>query len=321
MRLNRRALLASSLTLPWGAHSQTSWKPSQPVRLVIPFAAGSTMEPVARLIEDYARVALAVPFIIDYKPGAGTVIGAQEVLRSRADGHTLLMIANSFSANITLRADKTAGWLNAFHPLVQTTIVPQVLVTSSKIASSFSEFIKYCKSSNQAITYGSPGIGTSIHLGAEQFSQLAGIKAEHAPYNGFGQLIADIKTGRIQFMFSNLPDALVTAKEGTLKPLAIAAQRRSPEMPDVPTLGEVGFPQVLSDTWFGVVMRSDTPEAAKIFLERFLLEAMLRAETKLKLEGLGFQVLARPSKDFSAEIQKYVQVYAEVIRRGNIHVD
>lgn len=321
MTITRRTLVMTGLTAPFVAHAQTPWKPNQPIRLVVPFAPGTAMDPVARFAQDYIHKALGVPLIIDNRPGAATLIAGMDVLRSPADGHTLFMIANSFAANVTLRAEKTSTWPNAFQPLVLATIVPHVLTLAPGVATDFKGFVDYCKSPGRSAIYGSPGVGTSLHLGAEQFCQLSGIKATHVAYNGTAQLIQDIMSERVQFMFANLPDVVQPAKEKQLTPVAVAAPRRVRELPDVPTLGELGFPQVLSDSWFGVVVRAEVPAAARQTLERVWIEALTHASIRQKLEGLGYEVLAAPSSEFGPTIQKYIRVYAEVIKNANIRVE
>ncbi len=321
MTITRRSLVMAGLTVPFVAHAQTAWKPSQAIRLVVPFAPGTAMDPVARFVQDHFQKTLGVPLIIDNRPGAATLIGGMDVLRSPPDGHTLFMMANSFAANVTLRAEKTSTWPNAFQPVVMATIVPHVLTLAPGIAADFKGFVDYCKRPGNAAIYGSPGIGTSLHLGAEQFCQLSGIKATHVAYNGTAQLIQDIMSERVHFMFGNLPDVVQPAKEKHLVPVAVAAPRRVRDLPDVPTLGELGFPQVLSDSWFGVVVRAEVPEIARQTLERVWIEALTQAGIRQKLEGLGYEVLALPGAEFGATIQKYVRVYAEVIKTANIRVE
>jgi tripartite-type tricarboxylate transporter receptor subunit TctC len=325
MVLSRRHLTLAGLSAPFlaaaPAIAQAGWRPTQAVRLVIPFAPGTAMDPVARFVQNHIQESLGVPLVIENRPGAATVVAGTDVLRAPADGHTMFMIANSFAANVTLRAQRTATWPREFSPLVQATFVPHVLTVAKGIGDDFKGFMDYAKTPSREITYGSPGVGTSLHLGAEQFSRLAGIKSVHAAYNGTAQLILDITAGRVQFMFANLPDVVQPVREGQMRALAVAAEKRSREFPDVPTVGELGFPQVLSDSWFGIVVRSETPDPAKAVLERAWIAALTNADIRARLEALGYDVPAKPSAEFAALIQKYIQVYAGVIKDANISVD
>lgn len=322
MKIDRRILTLAGLTAPLATPAiAQSWRPRGPVRLVIPFMAGTAMDPVARSVQSHIQEALGVPLVIENRAGAATVVASTEVLRSPSDGTSMLMIANSFAANVTLRADRTATWPREFHPLVHATFVPHVLTLAPGIATDFRGFLEHARAAGRQLTYGSPGVGTSLHLGAEQFSRLARIPTVHAAYNGTAQLMLDMMAGRVHFMFANLPDVVQPVRERQLIAVAVAAETRARDFPDLPTVGEVGFPQVLSDSWFGVVVKADVPDAAKATLERVWIEALNKPDVKQRLEGLGYDVPARPGAAFAAMIQRYIDVYAGVIRDANIRVD
>lgn len=322
MTIDRRTLTLTALAAPLAAPAiAQAWRPPGPVRIVIPFAAGTAMDPVARAVQGPIQEALGVPLVIENRPGAATVVASTDVLRSPSDGTSMLMIANSFAANVTLRADRTATWPREFHPLVHATFVPHVLTLAPGIATDFAGFLAHARAPGRQLTYGSPGVGTSLHLGAEQFSRLARISTVHAPYNGTAQLTLDMMAGRVHFMFANLPDVIQPVRERQLNAVAVAAETRSREFPDVPTVGQVGFPQVLSDSWFGIVVKADVPDAAKATLERVWIEALSRPDVKTRLEALGYDVPARSGVAFAAMIQRYIEVYAGVIREANIRVD
>lgn len=264
---------------------------------------------------------LGQPIIMEHRPGAATVIGTQEVMRAPADGHTMIMIANSFAANITLRPSMPYNSLRDFAPLAMATVVPHVLVVHPSVARDFPAFIAAGKRPGANLAFGSYGIGTSNHLGGEQFRELTGIGATHVPYNGAPQAYTDLIGGRLQFMFANLPDVIQPAQAGQMRPIAISAERRVRELPDVPTMAELGFPLVLSDSWFGLISRADVPAPARARLEAAWLAALTRPEVKGRLEELGFTVLAKPGAEFGTEIRRYADTYAQVIRANNIRVE
>lgn len=319
-RLTRRAAVAM-LAAPALARAQAAWSPSKPVRVIIPFTPGGTMDPVVRLSQDFLQQELGQPVVIEYKPGGATVVGTQEVARSAPDGHTMIMVANSFAANITLRPSMPYNSLRDFAPVAMCTVVPHVLCVHPSVARSFAEFLEAGRRPNAGLAFGSYGIGTSNHLGGEQFRELARIDATHVPYSGAPQANTDLMSGRLQFMFSNLPDVIQPVQGGQLRAIAISAEARTRELPDVPTMAELGFPLVLSDSWFGLLMRADVPEAARARLEAAWIAALARPEVKGRLEETGFTVLARPAAQFGTEIRRYAETYAQVIRANNIRVE
>ncbi len=328
MRMTRRAavtLSASPLATPWmlpsGVLAQPAWSPSQPVRVIIPFTPGGTMDPVVRVVQEALQRDLGQPVVLEHRPGAATVVGTQEVTRAPADGHTLVMIANSFAANVTLRPSMPYQPLEDFAPIAQATVVPHVLAVHPSISGDFAGFLAAARAPGADFSFGSYGIGTSNHLGGEQFVRGVGFRATHVPYTGGPQAMTDLMGNRIQFMFANLPDMIQPVQVGQLHAVAISAEARVKELPGVPTMKELGFPLVLSDNWFGLICRSNVPAAARTRLEAARIAALTRPEVKARLEETGFTVLARPAAAFGAEIRRYTEVYAEVIRSAGIKVE
>lgn len=319
-KFSRRAAGLMMLATPALAQAQ-SWAPTQPIRVIVPFTPGGTMDTVVRPVQQILQQELGQPIIMEHRPGAATVIGTQEVARAAPDGHTMIMIANSFAANITLRPSMPYNSLRDFAPLAMATVVPHVLVVHPSVARDFPAFLAAGRRTGANLAFGSYGIGTSNHLGGEQFRELTGISATHVPYNGAPQAYTDLIGGRLQFMFANLPDVIQPSQAGQMRPIAISAERRVKELPDVPTMAELGFPLVLSDSWFGLITRADVPAATRTRLETAWLAALNRPEVKGRLEELGFTVLAKPGTEFAAEIRRYADTYAQVIRANNIRVE
>ncbi|SDC39125.1 Bug family tripartite tricarboxylate transporter substrate binding protein [Belnapia rosea] len=314
------ALLAAPALSPGRARAQ-GWAPSQPVRVIIPFTPGGTMDPVVRIVQNLLTQSLGQPVVIEHRPGGATVIGTQEVARSAPDGHSMIMIANSFAANVTLRPSMPYKPLTDFAPLVMATVVPHVLVVHPSVARDFAGFLEAGRKPGPGFAFGSYGIGTSNHLGGEQFREAAKLNATHVPYNGAPQAMTDLIGNRLQFMFANLPDVIQPAQLGQMRAVAISAEARVKELPEVPTMAELGFPLVLSDSWFGLILRANVPAPARARLEAAWIEALNRPEVKGRLEELGFAVLARPGAQFGEEILRYTKTYAEVIRANNIKVE
>lgn len=318
---SRRALLAAPLLAAPALARAQAWAPTQPVRVIIPFPPGGTMDPVVRLAQNFLQAELGQPVVVDYRPGGATVVGTTELQRAPADGHTMLMIANSYAANITLRPNTPYNALRDFAPIVMATVVPHVLAVHPSVAADFPAFLAAARRPGPGLSFGSYGIGTSNHLGGEQFRELARLNAIHVPYTGTAQSMTDLIGGRIQFMFTNLPDMIQPVQAGQLRAVAISNEARVRELPQTPTMAEVGFPLVLSDSWFGLITRADVPAPARARLEQVWLAALARPEIKGRLEEQAFTVLARPAAQFDAEIRRYAETYAQVIRANNITVN
>lgn len=330
--LHRRAALAlPTALLATPALAQPGWQASQPIRLIIPFTPGSTLEPVARLCQPHLQAELGQPVVIEHRPGGATVVGTQEMARAAPDGHTLLMIANSFAANVTLRPNTPYNGLRDFAPIALTSVVPHVLAVHPAVARDFAAFVEAARrasaqsggaqSGGAPFAFGSYGIGTSNHLGAEQFVRLAGFGATHVPYNGTAQSHADLFGGRLQFMFANLPEMIQAAQNNQVRAVGISNERRVRELPDAPTMAELGFPLVLSDSWFGVIARADIAAHIRAAHERAWLGALARPEIRGRLEELGYTVLAQGADAFGAWIRRYADTYAGVIRQADIRVE
>ncbi len=321
MHPTRRSMGLALPFLAGGAAAQAPWAPTQTIRVIVPFTPGGTMDPVIRIVQTILQQDLGQPVVLEHKPGGATVVGSQEVVRSAPDGHTMIMVANSFAANITLRPSMPYNPLRDFAPIVMTVVVPQLLAIHPSVARDFAGFLEAARKPGPGVSFGSYGIGTSNHLGGEQFTRLAGLNATHVPYNGAPQAGTDLMGNRLQFMFANLPDMIQPAQTGQLRMIAVAAEARLSQFPDVPTMAECGFPAVLADSWFGLLTRADVPAPARARLEAAWISALNRPEVKSRLEDLGYTVLAYGAERFGAEIRRYTATYAAVIREANIRVE
>ncbi|MBY0337614.1 MAG: tripartite tricarboxylate transporter substrate binding protein [Acetobacteraceae bacterium] len=324
MSLARRHLLLAAtpaLATPGLVRAQGTWNPTQPVRVIVPFTAGGTMDPVIRIAQQALQADLGQPVVLEHRPGGATVIGTTEAQRAAPDGHTMIMVANSFAANVTLRPNTPYNALRDFAPITMATVVPHVLAVHPSVARDFAGFLDAGRRPGAGVSFGSYGIGTSNHLGGEQFARLARLNATHVPYSGAAQANTDLIGNRIQFMFANLPDMIQPVQVGQVRAIAISNERRVRELPDTPTMAELGFPLVLSDSWFGLVIRSETPAPIRARLEAAWIAALNRPEVRGRLEEQGFTVLARPAGAFGQEIRRYAETYAGVIRDANITVN
>jgi tripartite-type tricarboxylate transporter receptor subunit TctC len=317
MFVTRRAALALLAMLPAASRAQGgAWNPTGPVRVVVPQPPGASMDLVARQLAQVLQADLGQPVAVENRTGAGTLVGTEAVARAAPDGHTVLVAANSFVINAALRPALSYDPLRDFAPIALLTVVPHVLVAHPGLPADFAGFLKAARRPGAGLSFGSYGTGTSNHIGAEQLKLLAGLNTTHVPYRG-AQAEVDLLAGRIDFMLANLPNVLQPVAAGQIKPLAIAAPRRSSSLPEVPTLAELGFP-VLSDSWFGVVAPAGLrPEAAARHSAAWLA-ALNRPEIRADFERRGLEVLGVGPAEFAGRLRRDLATYAEVVRAANI---
>jgi tripartite-type tricarboxylate transporter receptor subunit TctC len=315
----RRCLLALTFSSP--ALAQPGWLPSGPVRVVVPFPPGAGIDILARVLAPAAQAGLGQPVVVENRPGAGTLIATEAMARTAPDGQALLFVANSFVINPHLRSVATYDPLRDFAPVALLTVVPHVLVAHPSVAADFAGFLARGRQAGAGMSFGSNGSGTSLHLGAEQLKMLAGLNATHVPYRGTPQVLADLIAGRVDWMFGNLPDVLASVKEGKLRALAVVSAGRSAFLPEVPTIGEVGFPQVQTDSNYGLVLPAGARPEVVARHEAAWLAAVQMPAVRQVLEGQGFEILARDAAAFRAKIGRDGAGYAAIIKAAGVTAD
>lgn len=318
MAVTRRTALALAPALPAAAvfAQGSTWNPTGPVRVVVPQPPGASMDLVARQLAQALQADLGQPVVVENRTGAGTLVGTETVARAAPDGQTVLIAANSFVINAALQPNLSYDPVRDFAPIALLTVVPHVLVAHPRVASDFAGFLEAARRPGEGLSFGSYGTGTSNHIGAEQLKLLAGLNAAHVPYRG-AQAYPDLYAGRLDFMFSNLPNALQPAAAGQVKLLAVAAPRRSRSLPEVPTLAELGFP-VVSDSWFGVVAPAALRPEAAARQSAAWLAALDRPEVRADFERRGLEVLGIGPAEFAARLRRDLATYTEVVRAANI---
>jgi tripartite-type tricarboxylate transporter receptor subunit TctC len=298
--------------------------PVRPIKLVVPYAAGGPTDVLGRVVADYLGRDLKQTTIVENKPGAQGAIGAEAVARADPDGYTLLVAAGSIIVqNPMLYKKLSYDPLKDFRMLALVTDLPVVMeVHPSVPAKTVAEFVAYAKQNPGKLNFGSAGTGGTIHLAGEMFKQMAGIEMTHVPYKGAGPALADLLSGNIQVMFDSLSTALPPVKSGLLRPLGISSAQRSPDLPDVPTIVESGYPDYTVSVWYGIAAPSRLPDdvAKKIgaSLDRALNDDVFRAS----LEKIGFPVF-RPRS--AAAINEFIDAdrvrWSAVIKAQNISLD
>jgi len=300
---------AACLAVPLAAQAQY---PNKPIRLVVTFPTGGAPDILARLFSEKANLGQAV--VVDNKPGAGGNIGADIVAKAPGDGYTLVMgTVGTHSINAALYGPKMPyDMTKDFTPISLVASAPNLLVVNNNLpVKSVAELIAYMKANPNKLSFGSPGIGTSVHVSGELFKSLTGTSMTHVPYKGRQFAIPDLIGGQIQLMFDNMPSALPMAKEGKIRALAQTTAKRSSAAPDVPTVAET-VPGFEATTWFAMFAPANTPKdvVAKVHAEVVRVFNLPDVQTRLKTLGLD-AVLSSPeelARYQAAEITKWAKV-------------
>src|ERR1700738_470663 len=298
--------------------------PTRPIKLVVPYAAGGPTDVLGRLVGEYLGRDLKQPVIVENKAGAQGAIGAEAGARSEPDGYTLFVTAASIIVlNPMLYKKLSYDPVRDFRMLALVIDLPVVMeVHPSVPAKTVAEFVAYAKQNPGKINFGSAGTGGTIHLAGEMFKQIAGVDMVHVPYKGAGPALTDLLSGNIHVMFDTLSTALPPVKSGLLRAIGVSSEQRSPDLPDVPTIAESGYPDYLVSVWDGLAAPAKRPDdvAQKISasLDRGLNDDAFRAA----LEKIGFPVF-RPRS--AASIAEFIEAdrtrCSAVIKAQNISLD
>jgi len=303
------------------AHAQPY--PVKPVHVVIPYPPGSTPDIVGRTLSSKLQEALGQPFVVENKSGAGGNIGAEMVAKSAPDGYTLLVGVNGPAA-INKFLYKKIGY-DSDRDLMPVSLLassPQMLVVAPGVpASDFKAFIAYLKKNPGRLSYGSVGSGSASHLTMELLKSDAGVFIVHIPYRGFPPAITDMLGGNIQTMFAIIPAVLPQVKAGKMHALAVTGLKRSPLAPEVPSVAELGYPQLESLAWIGLLARAGTPAEIISRLNAETVKAMQAQDTRTALGRQGFEVVANSPAEFSAWIRNEQAKWSKVIKESGATVD
>jgi tripartite-type tricarboxylate transporter receptor subunit TctC len=298
--------------------------PQRAIKLVVPYAAGGPTDVLARLIADYLGRDLKQTVVVENKPGAQGAIAAEAVARAEPDGYTLFVTAASIMVlNPLLYKKLSYDPQKDLRMLTVVTDLPVVMeVHPSVPAKTVQEFVAYAKANPGKLNFGSAGTGGTIHLAGEMFKQIAGVEMTHVPYKGAGPALQDLLAGNIQVMFDTLSTALPPVRSGMLRPLGVSSTARSPELPDVPTVVESGYPDYQVGVWFGLAASSKLPEDIVKTVMGSMDRALDDTAFRAALEKVGFPVL-KPKTP--AQINEFVDAdrtrWSKVIKAQNISLD
>lgn len=320
--MKRRLLLASAALLaPLAAGAQTTY-PTKPVRLMVGANAGGGTDIVARMLADKFSEQLKGTFLVENKPGASNTIAADLTAKAPADGHTLLVATNTGQAIAPHLLKLGFDPIKDLTPIGLVVSVPNVLVVGASVpVNSVQELIALMKAKPGEFKYGSSGVGSTQHIAGEAFDMAAGVKGTHVPYKGSAQAHLDIIAGNVQMMFDTTSSAMGQIRAGKFKALAVTSDRRSNELPNVPTLAEAGLPGFDMTTWYAVYVTAGSPPDVVARLQAELARAIALPDVQAKLRGLGGEPGTLSVEQFARfNVQEYER-FGRLIRDANIKPD
>jgi len=327
--VKRRTALLCTAALLSGAGALASAQdtyPHRPVRLIVPFSAGGSTDLVARQLAQEMTARTGQPFVVDNKPGAGSTIGADFVAKAPADGHTLLLgTISSHATAVGLYPKLPYDPLKDFAPITEITAIPNVIVASPqnpRLANvrSLADLVAATKKP-PALTYASSGSGSSNHLATESFKSAAGIALNHIPYKGSGPALTDVSAGHVDLMLDVVLTSLPHIKAGRLRALGITSLRRSPLLPDVPTVAEQGYPGFEVLGWYGLFAPAGTPPAVLERLSRDFTAVLRSDRMRATLESQGGAAIASTPAEFGALIRTEIARWKKVVEQSGAKPD
>jgi tripartite-type tricarboxylate transporter receptor subunit TctC len=288
--------------------------PNKPITMVVPFVAGGTTDILARIVGQSLGEELGQPVIIDNRAGAGGNIGGQFAARAPADGYTIFMgTVGTHAINEWLYKKMPFSPNKDFAPLTRVANVPNLLVANpAQPFKNVKELISYAQAHPGQVNFGSSGSGSSIHLSGELFKMMAKVDMIHIPYKGSAPAVTDLLGNQIAIMFDNMPSAIQHVRSGKLRPLAVTTAKRSPELPDVPTVAEAGVPGYEATSWFGLFAPTKTPADVQAKLHAAIIKVLQKPDVINKIGDQGGEVVTESQAEFgkfiAAENEKWKQV-------------
>ena len=312
--LLQAALLIATAAAPLTLQAQSQPYPVRPIRLVVTFPTGGAPDILARVLAENAQ--LGQPVVVDNRPGAGGNIGADAVAKAQPDGYTLVVgTVGTHAINGALYAKMPYDMARDFAPVTLLASTPNLLVINNDLpVRSVQELIAYGKANPDKLSFGSPGIGTSIHVSGELFKSMTGVQMTHVPYKGRQMAIPDLVGGQIQLMFDNMPSALPMVREGKLRALAQTGAKRSPAAPDVPTVAEQGLPGFEATSWFALFAPAGTPPEVIARLNAEVRRVWALPEVQQRMTKLGLEAVASSPEELAAYQGAEIRKWAKVVK-------
>lgn len=316
------AVLAAAVVPGLAAGQAEDW-PSRSLTIVVPYSPGGSTDILARTIAEHLAGQFKQPVVVTNQPGAGGSIGTAAVARSAADGYTMVMATNGTHAiNPSLYASLPYDAVKDFAPVSLVASVPLLLsVPASSTVKTLKDLVERYGDKKASLNFGSAGVGSSGHLAGEMLKMEAKLDATHVPYKGDAPAVVDLIGGQTDYLFANMPAAVAQAKGGAIRPLAVTTKERSPELPDVQTVQELGYPSLQVDPWYGILVPSGTDSAIVNKLSTAIQTAVKDPKVREKMTGLGATPIGTTPEQFKQTIEDDTQKFARVIKASGARID
>lgn len=296
--------------------------PSRPIRMVVPYPPGGGADTTARLLAEPMATMLGQSVVVENRGGAGGSIGAAEVARAPADGHTLLLDAGAHVVNPFVLRNLPFDYGTAFAPISQVTVLPQIMLVKAALpARTVAEFIALAKARPDTLSFGSSGNATSSHLAAALFSHRAGVRLVHVPYRGGGPAVQDLVAGTIDMHMGTVSSSLALAREGRIRALAVTTKERLAALPDVPTLSESGLDRFELNEWNGLYAPAGTPDSIVDQLNGAARHALAQPAVKARLEALGAIAIGSSPGEFTRHVALLRETMKALVAQAGVTVD
>jgi tripartite-type tricarboxylate transporter receptor subunit TctC len=314
------AVAVAAALAAFGAAAQPY--PNHPVKLMVGASPGGGTDIVARMLGEKLGESLKQPFVVENKPGASNTIAADLTAKSPPDGYTLLVATNTGQAIAPHLLKLNFDALKDLTPVALVMVVPNVLVVGPAVtAKDVKELVAQMKAKPGSFNYASSGAGSTQHLAGEAFAKVAGVQIVHVPYKGSSQAHLDLIAGNAQIMFDTTSSAIGQIKGGKLRPLAVTTAKRSPELPDVPTLAELGFAGLEMTTWYGVFAPAATPKDVVAKLHDEIIKALKTPDVQKRIAGLAGEPGSMTIEQFAALQRADYERFGKLIKDANIKLD
>jgi tripartite-type tricarboxylate transporter receptor subunit TctC len=312
------ALVCAALSAPTAAQKF----PTKPIRIIVAYTPAGATDILARAIGQKMNDTWGQPVIVDNRPGANGNIGTELAARATPDGHTLVMgTAGTHGINPSLYRKLNWDAVKDFEPVSLVAMVPNILVVNNSLpVKNVKELIAYAKANPGKLNYGSPGNGSTAHLSMELFKTMTGTSLTHIPYKGSAGVLADVMGGQIALTMDNMPPYLPQVKAGKIRALAVSTAKRSPAVPDIPTIAEAGVPGYDSGAWFGLLAPAGTPKGIVNRLAAETQRILKLPDVHERIAALGAEPVGSTPEQFAAHIKSEIAKWAKVIKEANVEL-
>jgi tripartite-type tricarboxylate transporter receptor subunit TctC len=315
-------LIFSHVTLAQTSKATPAW-PKQAIRIVVTFTPGGAPDILARVLAESWQQSLGVPVLVENRPGYGGNIGADVVAKSEPDGYTLLIgTVGIHTINGALYDKMSFHPINDFTPISFLASTPNVLVVNKKLGvSNLHELIDLAKAKPNELTFGSSGVGTSLHMSGELFKEMTGVQIRHIPYKGRAQSLPDLISGRISMLFDNLSSSLPLIKAGEVQALGVTTLKRSPAAPEIPTMAEQGLSGFEATSWFSLMAPANLPPAVQKRLNTLTRQTLNQPDVRNRLLASGLEPAPGSPQELSRLIQAETNKWGRVIYRSGAKLE